>query len=738
MNKQTILLFLLVILVFRNLIAQQPTYDFGKYSTKSNPQRCFTAVDSQSNFYVASNFSGTVNIDPSNNTYNYSSNGAQDIYVVKYNSSGAIEWVTKYGDVSTENINEMELDSQGNIFITGFFNSNSFNTGSGGILTTSLNGTNTFLIKISATNGNVLWAKAFQGTSSTPNIAFGYGLDIDNNDNIIISGHFKGTVDFDPSSGVSNKTSAGEEDIFIAKFGPAGGLLWVNVYGGASFENGFKVHCDFENNIIFTGTFLSNLLDFDPNSSAGIINHNTTNPLSNDSYLVKLNTNGVFVWGFQFSESNFRKITTDTQGNIYCVGDFFANTDFDPFIGVVSLTASSPNDAFTIKLTSSGGLSWVKQIGNTSYNSGISVALDIFGNIYTVGGFSGTNVDFDAGAGISTLSSMGGVDYYIQKLDNNGNFVWAVGSGSANLSIADFARDISIDGNGKCYVVGTMQGNGDIDPTSGTDNRIGSGIFFIRLSTFTNTSPITNNAVVVSSTLTDNGNNIPVTFQNQTGIISSVTPSGSNPVIGQLTAKIWVNTSGFGSYLNKNYEITPQINANTATGKVTIYFAQADFDSYNSTSTTNLPANPTDAIGIANLKIDKYSGTSSDNTGSPNSYGTTPTIIDPEDSDIVWNPTLNRWEVSFNVVGFSGFFIKGFINPCPTALVLSSTNIPPDDISSGIMIKEADATTGIITATNKVTGTANVIYRAGKSIILNAGFKAENGTVFKTEFGGCN
>ncbi len=73
--------------------------------------------------------------------------------------------------------------------------------------------------------------------------------------------------------------------------------------------------------------------------------------------------------------------------------------------------------------------------------------------------------------------------------------------------------------------------------------------------------------------------------------------------------------------------------------------------------------------------------------------------------------------------------------PCGTIVVLQST---ADDYSSGTVTKEANATTGTITATNKITNTAKVTYRAGKSITLNAGFKADNGTVFKTEFGGCN
>ncbi len=75
--------------------------------------------------------------------------------------------------------------------------------------------------------------------------------------------------------------------------------------------------------------------------------------------------------------------------------------------------------------------------------------------------------------------------------------------------------------------------------------------------------------------------------------------------------------------------------------------------------------------------------------------------------------------------------------PCPQNLTLSSTNVPSDDVNTGTLLKEASAANGTITATNKITGTANVTYQA-KSIQLNEGFKADNGTVFLAQTGGCN
>lgn len=72
--------------------------------------------------------------------------------------------------------------------------------------------------------------------------------------------------------------------------------------------------------------------------------------------------------------------------------------------------------------------------------------------------------------------------------------------------------------------------------------------------------------------------------------------------------------------------------------------------------------------------------------------------------------------------------------PCQSSVILVST---ADDYSSGTILKQANAANGSISAANKITGTANVGYQA-KSIVLEQGFLAESGVVFKVEVGGCN
>ncbi|GEO08592.1 hypothetical protein SAE01_10880 [Segetibacter aerophilus] len=146
-------------------------------------------------------------------------------------------------------------------------------------------------------------------------------------------------------------------------------------------------------------------------------------------------------------------------------------------------------------------------------------------------------------------------------------------------------------------------------------------------------------------------------------LIAQVIPAGLNPVTGSITSRVWlegsVPRSGALPYVSRHYQITPAIGTAT-TASVTLYFTQAEFTAYNNdpASVLDLPANPTDVTGKANLRVVKYFGTSSDNTGLPATYTGSPTIIDPADGDIVWNAELNRWEVTFDVTGFGGFVVQ--------------------------------------------------------------------------------
>lgn len=158
--------------------------------------------------------------------------------------------------------------------------------------------------------------------------------------------------------------------------------------------------------------------------------------------------------------------------------------------------------------------------------------------------------------------------------------------------------------------------------------------------------------------------------------ILSIGLTGALPLRNNATnAKVWkqaAEQSLAGKlYLARNYQITPTNNISTSTATVTLYFNQQEFLDFNANpaKTADFPINASDLSGIANLRILKISGSSSDNSGLINTYSGTQLVINPDDDKIVWNATANRWEVTFNVTGFSGFFATTEPTVLPVNLV---------------------------------------------------------------------
>ena len=120
---------------------------------------------------------------------------------------------------------------------------------------------------------------------------------------------------------------------------------------------------------------------------------------------------------------------------------------------------------------------WAKRMGGPSDDASFSIAVDIYGNVYTTGSFSGT-VDFDPGAGIFNLTSYDVTDIYILKLDVVGNFVWAKRMGGASV---DDGISIGLDASGNVYTTGWFNGIVDFDPGVGIFNvsSLGSEDVFI-------------------------------------------------------------------------------------------------------------------------------------------------------------------------------------------------------------------------------------------------------------------
>ncbi len=144
-------------------------------------------------------------------------------------------------------------------------------------------------------------------------------------------------------------------------------------------------------------------------------------------------------------------------------------------------------------------------------------------------------------------------------------------------------------------------------------------------------------------------------------LIATVTPSGVAPVSGNITATVTVQgivptTAGGTPYVQRHYDIVPSANPATATATLTLYFTQAEFTALNNfVNEILLPTDGNDAANRkANIRIYQFHG----NGTAPGNYTGTSETIDPADNNIIYNTTYARWEITFNVTGFSGFYLS--------------------------------------------------------------------------------
>lgn len=448
---------------------------FGDYNTDYGNG---IAVDAAGNAYITGYFLGTVDFDPGAGTASLTGAGSFDIFFAKYDPNGNYLFAKALRGSSNEQGNAIALDASSNIYLTGLFSGTTdFDPDAGVVNVNSSMGSNdVFLAKYDAA-GNYIYAKAMGGTGND----YGQSIAVDASGNTYISGIFNSTADFDPSAATANLSSAGSTDAFMAMYNASGGYVYAKKVGGISSEFGYGITVDVFGNVITAGAFSGTGGDFDPD--AGTVTFSVGNTAIN-AFLVKLDNTGAFSFAGQLGTySNLglsdqgRSIATDAAGNAYVTGNFAGTVDFDPGTGVANLTATGSFNIFFAKYDANGNYVFAKQItGGDCYR----IRVDASGNIYIIGYFSGT-VDFDPGAGVSNLTSNGGIDVFFAKYDAAGNYVLAKNVGGSS---SDQIYGMTIDGSGNIYITGAIVGTADLDPGPGyagfTSNSSTSDIFFAK------------------------------------------------------------------------------------------------------------------------------------------------------------------------------------------------------------------------------------------------------------------
>lgn len=432
------------------------------------------STDSAGNLYSVGNFTGTVDVNPGSGDSSLLSAGGQDIYIFKLDPLGNFIWGRKIGSGQTETYYSAVSDNKGNIYIAGRFQftvdfdpgPDTFNITSGGFY-------DMFVVKLN-TSGNFEWAKSFSGISGSEEVR---SIAVDDSGNVCTTGNFVFDVDFDPGPGTFFLTaSAGNPDVFVSKLNKNGDFVWAKKMGGTSSEFGQSIRLDHLGNVYSSGTFLGTI-DFDPGAGnyfltgGGSVYH---------VYISKLDNNGNFLWAKKIGGTSndlafIGSLYVDNFSNVYLAGGVNGGpaVDFDPGPGIFNLSGKT----YILKLNQSGNFVWANTKTSNSTLGAYGLIVDAYQNVYNSGYFT-DSVDVDPGSNSTYLTSSGGQDGFVSKLDSSGNFDWAFRLGSPTSS--DFIGVAFIDAYNSLYTAGTFSGTIDFDPGIGVYNLTGNNNRFIQ------------------------------------------------------------------------------------------------------------------------------------------------------------------------------------------------------------------------------------------------------------------
>ncbi|MBI4649210.1 MAG: T9SS type A sorting domain-containing protein [Bacteroidia bacterium] len=261
-----------------------------------------------------------------------------------------------------------------------------------------------------------------------------HSVTTDNYNNIYVAGSFAETIYLDSLSFTSN----GSADIVIAKYDTDGVLQWAKSAGGVGLDGGVSITCS--DSLLFVGGEFKDSIYFD---STLLISNGCS-----DVFLACFDFDGNCQWvkragGIGWDVS--RGITLDEESNIFLTG-IYMNT---AYFSDTSITSYGSSDAFIAKYDNNCQLQWIRTMNGASYVWGRSV---IIGNneIYVKGHFEG-NAQF----GPFNLNSNVESDYFICKLDMSGNFLWAKQIETRLYFMDDFwNHSLESDEQGNIYITG--------------------------------------------------------------------------------------------------------------------------------------------------------------------------------------------------------------------------------------------------------------------------------------------
>jgi gliding motility-associated-like protein len=363
-------------------------------------------------------------------------------------------WGTYYGEGDSNDFADIDTDSNGNIYFTGYTTSISSIYATAGTHQTSVGDASTMQSDIIIAKfdklGKRIWGTFYGGESWD----LVHGLKIDKQNNIVIVGETSSTRNIATSNSFKPNLSNNSTDAFVAKFNSSGIRVWGTYFGKEGIDVAADVDVDSNNNIYVVGN---------TNSSSGISINNNFQTLLNqvggisnsspDGFMVKFNPNGNAIWSTYIGGEYLDYILTiKVTSNYLVLGGKTMSSNYISTPGTFQETPYESGFVFTgtvYKFTLDGNRNWSTYYG--SRNRVETIEVDDENNVYIGGQLSGSENN-------DNIASPGSFDDYnkwtetgfLAKLDNNGQRIWGtyLGIGSIIYSIISKNNYLYIGGMG--------------------------------------------------------------------------------------------------------------------------------------------------------------------------------------------------------------------------------------------------------------------------------------------------
>jgi hypothetical protein len=314
------------------------------YGGASIDQATAIATDAFNNIYItgytsSNNFPITTGAEQA---------GGGDIFLIKLRDDGSREWAQLYGGTLNDIANNLAIDNNNNIIITGATFSSNFITTNGAPQREFGGVRDAFAVKFDP-NGDRLWSTFLGGNSDDQ----AFGIAVDFNNNIYLSGSTESN-NFPVSANAQQRNSNGGTDVFLTKLSAGGQLLASTYFGSSGNETSFGLTVTFDNKLAVIAqtsstTGLSSPSAFQTAYGGG----------SRDGLVAKfdleLRREWVSYLGGQDIE-DINGIATDRTGNIYVVGGT-RSSNF-PTVTPIQANYAGANDAFIACISATNQLTF--------------------------------------------------------------------------------------------------------------------------------------------------------------------------------------------------------------------------------------------------------------------------------------------------------------------------------------------------------------------------------------------